>query len=153
VSEPDFFFDDEPETPNPATKAPKAPKAASSSSKGAASKPAASKPAASKPAPTKKPAAVVEEPVESFADQPTTWAIASLIGVCGLLLGLILGFLLGTTLTKNATLATSATSATPAITAPAAVSGGGSTLTTAQLSSGQLPAGHPKITVPTSTTP
>ena len=144
MSEQDFFFDDEPQTPNPATKPPKAPKAATSTVKSAASKPAPSKSAASK-----KTAAVADEPAESFVDQPTTWAIATLVGVCGLLLGLILGFLLGTTLARNAAVATTAT---PVVTAPAAVSGGGSTLTSAQISAGQLPAGHPAITVPTTAT-
>jgi hypothetical protein len=136
VSDQDFFFEDEPQAPKPSGKGSKAP-------------------ASSAPTPRtpKAPAAAASTPVTraadplAIADQSTTWAVASLVGVCGLLLGLILGFMLGTTLAKNAS---TAALPTPAVTAttPSTVSGGGSELTTAQLASGELPAGHPAINIP-----
>jgi len=143
----DFFFEDEPQAPKPSGKGSKSAAPAASKPKAPAAKTASAKAA---PA-TATPVTDLDESA-SFADQSTTWAVASLVGVCGLLLGLILGFMLGTTLAKNA--AATAAVATPAVTAttPSAVSGGGSTLTTAQLQSGQLPAGHPAISTPATTT-
>ena len=117
VSEQDFFFDEEPEAKKPAGKDTK-PKASS--------------------------AAAAPEPVtsSSFADQSTTWAVASLVGVVGLLLGAILGFLLGNSVAKTAV------PAAPAITAPTgSPSAAPSTLTSDQVNQG-LPAGHPDISKP-----
>ncbi|HEY5505895.1 MAG TPA: hypothetical protein VIK83_00220 [Coriobacteriia bacterium] len=137
MSDQDFFFEDEPQAPKPSGKGSKS----------------AAAPAAPKPRAPKAPAATASTPVTgasdplAFADQSTTWAVASLVCVCGLLLGLILGFALGTTLAKNAA---TAALPTPAVTAttPSTVSGGASTLTTAQLASGELPAGHPVVNIP-----
>jgi hypothetical protein len=137
VSDQDFFFEDEPQAPKPSGSRSKAPAA----------------PASPKPRTPTASDATVSTPVTgaadplAIADQSTTWAVASLVGVCGLLLGLILGFMLGTTLAKNAATASVTTPAVSATT-PAAVSGGGSTLTTEQLASGQLPAGHPAVNIP-----
>lgn len=124
MSDQDFFFDEEPEPKKPAGKE--------------------SKPASKPAAPASAPAAPA--PSSSGSDQSTTWAIASLLAVVGLLLGAILGFLLGNTLAKNATTAPVAN--TPAATAPSASSGGASALTSEQVQSG-LPAGHPAISTPT----
>jgi hypothetical protein len=128
VSEQDFFFDDEPEAKGPSAKAP------------AAKAPSARSPKAPVASPAKVSAAAPD-------DQSTTWAIAALIGVIGLLLGAILGFVLGTTLAgKSATVA-----ATPA---PAVATQVAPQLTTQQINAGQLPAGHPAIpTTSVATTP
>lgn len=122
MSEQDFFFDEEPEAKAPAAKTPKAPKA--------------SAPAPSKSSPAEP---VVEA---SVADGTTTWAVAALIGVIGLLLGAILGFVLGNTLAGA-----SASSGTSTTGAPTPITGTqpAPQLTTEQISAGQLPAGHPAI--------
>jgi hypothetical protein len=130
VSEQDFFFDEDPEP----DKTP-----------GKSSKPAA-------PAPSAKLAAKSAAPAQSaapasFADGSTTWAVASLLAVAGVLLGAILGFLLGTGMAKSASVSTPGTGV-PAAVAPA-TSGQPSTLTSEQVQSG-LPAGHPDISTPTS---
>jgi len=126
VSDQDFFFDEDPSGTTTETKAPKGAKQAAPNT----------------------PAAPDATPVSVVSDgQSTTWAIAMLIGIIGLLLGAILGFLLGTSLAKSAAPAASAPAATaPSATAPAANPGN---LTTDQVNSG-LPAGHPPVSVPTS---
>jgi hypothetical protein len=126
VSDQDFFFDEEPDTKG---------------STGKGSKGAATAPAKRPSAPATKAAA----PAQAIADdQSTTWAVAALLGVVGLLLGAILGFLLGTTL------AGSRVSSAPATTAVTAVTGAqqqsAPQLTNSQVQAGQLPAGHPAIT-------
>jgi len=131
VSEQDFFFDEEPEGTKPATKS-AASKATPTKGSGPAS--AGSGKSASKAAP------VVEAP-SSVADQSTTWAVASLLGVVGLLLGAILGFLLGNSLSATTT---STTTPSAPVTAPQSGTAP-STLTSEQLNSGELPAGHPPI--------
>jgi hypothetical protein len=140
VSDQDFFFDEEPEAPKPAGKGtkpaspPAAPPAKATASKAAPAKPAA-------------PVAEVDtEPSASFIEQPTTWAIASLLAVAGLLLGAILGYLLGIGMAKPAAVVPAATS--PAATVPAA-SGTPAVLTTEQIQAG-MPAGHPAVSVPSS---
>jgi len=127
VSDQDFFFDEEPTGTTTDSKGAKPGKQAASNT-----------PAA--------PAAAIVP--EASGDQSTTWAVAMLIGIIGLLLGAILGFLLGTSLAKSATVpaATAPAATSPAVTAPSADPG---TLTTDQVSSG-LPAGHPPVSVPTS---
>lgn len=122
MSDQDFFFEEEPEGTKPADKSSKA-----------AKQPVTDAPATSV--------------TSSGDDQSTTWAIAMLIGIIGLLLGAILGFLLGTSLAKSA--APAAT--TPAATAPAAnvPATNGGQLTTEQIQGG-LPAGHPQVSIPTS---
>lgn len=122
MSEQDFFFDEEPEAKVTPAKAPKAP--ATSPSKSAAK--------------TSTP-----EPVAYAADQSTTWAVAALIGVVGLLLGAILGFVLGNTLAGS----NSAAPASSSVAAPATAAGtqAAPQLTSQQISAGQLPAGHPAI--------
>jgi hypothetical protein len=129
VSEQDFFFDEEPDAKTPAAKGP-------------ASKAAAPKASKQTPSDSGKPASKAVPVVEaspSEADQSTTWAVASLLGVVGLLLGAILGFLLGNSLPGTTT---STTPAPAAVTAPGAAP---STLTSEQINSGELPAGHPPI--------
>ena len=123
MSDQDFFFDEEPKDTKPS---------------GKGSKPAAPAKSASAPA-------AMTGTSSSIADQSTTWAIASLMAVAGLLLGAILGFLLGTTMARN-TVATP-TASTPAATAPNSTQP--SALTSEQIQSG-LPAGHPAISNPAS---
>lgn len=117
MSEQDFFFDEEPEAKTPAAKG----------SKATAS------------APSKSPA-VESAPVTSVADGSTTWAVAALIGVIGLLFGAILGFLLGNALSGN-----TATAADAAAPAPITGTQPAPQLTTEQIAAGQLPAGHPAV--------
>ena len=121
MSEQDFFFDEEPDD--------KASSAKGTSAKGSRT-----------PAPAKAAAATPVAAV-AVAEDSTTWAVAALIGVIGLLLGAILGFVLGTTLAGNSTATTAAS-----VNAPAPVAGAqASPLTTEQISAGQLPAGHPAV--------
>lgn len=119
MSEQDNFFDEEPDAPSPAPKGSKSPATAPSKS----------------PAEAPAPAVYDDAPAEGS----TTWAIASLIGVIGLLLGAILGFVLGSTL--------SAAAVSTDTTAPAPITGTQSApqLTTDQISAGELPAGHPSV--------
>jgi hypothetical protein len=137
VSDQDFFFDEEPEAKAPETKGSKSPA------------PGAAKP----PRKTTQPEAPKTEsaPPAGPVDQSTTWAVAALLGVAGLLLGAILGFLLGSTLSgSSSTTPTSLAPTTPS-TQQAAPQ-----LTTEQIQAGQLPAGHPKIgstSTPTTTAP
>ena len=114
MSEQDFFFDEEPDA-----KAPKAPKA---------------------PVTPPKSSVTAPEAVAASTDQSTTWAVAALIGVIGLLLGAILGFVLGDALAGT-------TSTDTAATAPAPITGTqpAPELTTEQISAGELPAGHPAV--------
>jgi len=122
VSDQDNFFDEEPVAKQP-------------------------EPKASKSVAVNEPAAPAASVTSSTDDQSTTWAVAMLIGVIGLLLGAILGFLLGTSLAKSATVpAATPTTTSPAGTVPSADPG---ELTTDQVESG-LPAGHPPVSVPTS---
>jgi hypothetical protein len=135
VSDEDSFFDEEP-APNP----------------GKQQKPAAKTTAprpAQKAAPAARAAAAPrtrDAAPPQFFDQTTTYAVAALIGVIGLLLGVLIGYLLLGTPTAAAP-----TSDTPAATVPAATQSGGQ-LTTQQVNAGQLPPGHPKISIPATTT-
>jgi xanthosine utilization system XapX-like protein len=120
VSEQDFFFDEEPEVKAPAAKAP--------------AKPAAKAPARSSSAPT-------PAPYAPRVDQSSSYAVAALVGVIGLLLGAILGFLLGTVLAGNAA-SSASSSAAPA---PVTSGQGAPTLTQEQLNTTALPPGHPAV--------
>jgi hypothetical protein len=126
VSDQDFFFDEEDE--KPAKAAPKS-----------SSKPAG-KPAARKPAGKAAAAAPAAAATGSFFDQTVTMSIASLLVVCGLLVGLIGGVLIGQARANSV----------PGVDAAAAGAGGQAAqqapqLTQDQLNSGQLPPGHPSI--------
>lgn len=116
MSDKDFFFDDEEE--KPAKKA--------GPVKGGTSKP--SRPAGAK----------TSAGASSFFEQNVTMAIASLMAVCALLLGVIIGIIIP----SGGNVATA-----PTATSPAAV--GGQTnpgpLSEEQLNSGDLPQGHPDI--------
>lgn len=128
MSEQDFFFDEEPDAKAPASKG------SGPASKGSKPAPAATATAGSKAAP-------VVEAAPSVADQSTTWAVASLLGVIGLLLGAILGYMLGTSVAGTTSITT------PPAAAPAALDGSGtapSTLTSDQINA-PLPPGHPPI--------
>jgi len=118
VSEQDFFFDEEPESKTPAPKT--APKSA-------------------RPAGAAKATPVVEAAPSSSSE--TTWAVASLLGVIGLLHGCLLRLLVSHSPAPAAAAVPAPT--TPAATSPS--SGTPSTLTSEQINSGQLPAGHPPI--------
>jgi hypothetical protein len=73
-------------------------------------------------------------PAAPASSQGITVTVAVLIGVIGILLGVVLGIFVGKSL------------ATPAITAQSSSTGlVAPQLTQEQLSSGQLPAGHPQI--------
>lgn len=128
MSEQDFFFDEEQES------APDQPKA--KASRAASDDVPAKRPATAK---AKQPAA--EPVVSSYEPQVTTWTIAILLALVGLLLGAILGFFLGSALGKPAP-AVSGTPTTPVTQTPS--SGTPSTLTSDQINAG-LPAGHPAI--------
>jgi hypothetical protein len=144
VSDQDFFFDEEDEKPaaakKPAAKTPADKTPAKTGSKPAA-KPAAAKTAAAKTTGAK-PAAKAAEPESGdvpFLDQTVTMAIAALAVVCALLLGVVLGILVGQS--RASSLADST-----AVVAPATAGGSNAApLTQQQLSSGQLPAGHPSL--------
>lgn len=115
MSEQDFFFEEEPDAKGSSAKGSKAPVTTSSKSSSAAA------------------------PAPAPSDQSTTWAVAALIGVMGLLLGAILGFVLGTTLARSNTATTAVTPAPITGTQPAPE------LTTEQIAAGELPAGHPAV--------
>lgn len=119
MSEQDFFFEEEPDAKSSSTKGSKAPKA-----------PVTTPSKSSAAAPT---------PVSASSDDSTTWSVAALIGVVGLLLGAILGFVLGMTVVGNSASSTSLTPAPITGTQPAPQ------LTTEQISAGELPAGHPSV--------
>lgn len=128
MSEQDFFFDEEPQ---PASDEPK-PAKASKPAKDAA-------PAASAPAKRPVKDAAPAEAIEPSADaQMTTWSVAALLAIVGLLVGAILGFMLGGALAKPAAVSSTGT---PTTGAPVAAP---SNLTTDQIEAG-LPAGHPPI--------
>ena len=142
MSDDDFFFDEEP-SPKP-SKGQRSPKQPASTEKpaprggAAASKqavPAPRRAPASRPAQTQRPAAAVAAPPQFF-DRTTSYAIATLIGVIGLLLGILVGYWLGTAPVQQ--------SATPPASSSTTSSGG---------SAVQLPAGHPAVTIPQTTTP
>ena len=89
------------------------------------------------PAPRSKAAAGVAAPsaASSFGGQSVTMAVAGLIAVCALLVGVIIGILVG---------------GTDNVPAPSATTGTGvqqpaPQLTDEQLKGGQLPEGHPTI--------
>jgi hypothetical protein len=115
VSDQDFFFDED-EKPAKGTPAKGAP--AKSSSKSSSAKPAA---ASSKSAP------------QATGGLELTWTITALIGVVALLLGVIVGY----AIPKGADIAEPVAPAQSQTNAPQ--------LTPEQLSTGELPAGHPAI--------
>lgn len=127
MSDQDFFFDEDEDVAAEASKS-----SAKSASKAAPARSSAPKAAATqKAAPAAKPAAA------PAGGSQVSLTVAALMTVVGLLLGVIIGFLLpggGTSATTN--------------TSAPAVSGGTSTapqLSEDQLTSGELPAGHPPI--------
>lgn len=131
MSDQDFFFDEE-----PAKKDDKPAKSAAGKST------AKSGGAPAKPAPAK--AAPVATP---FFEQNVSMAVAGMLGVIGILVGVIIGFLLGgigapatDTVLSNSPASTSTGVGAGGQTAPA--------LTPEQMqqgTGGNLPAGHPKI--------
>jgi hypothetical protein len=128
LSDQDFFFDDEEAEAAEETEAKKP-----AAKRGTASKTAST--SASKPAPK---AAAKAAPASSgsFFDQQVSVAIASLIGVIALLVGIIGGYMLAGPSTPVAPSA-GTTQTTPGAVAPQ--------LSPDQLNSGQLPAGHPAV--------
>jgi hypothetical protein len=135
VSDQDFFFDEDDAKPVEKT----APKKPSSSARTTGPRKApASKPSASKPSARTTPAPTAE--TGSFFDQDVNMAIAALLVVCGLLLGMALGLWIGETRAAGAV-------ADTGLTAPAAATGGSTAppLTQDQLNSSQLPTGHPAL--------
>jgi hypothetical protein len=139
VSDQDFFSEGE-ETE------PKDDKATKASGRTA---PAKSGPKPASKAPAKATTAKVEQPATSFFDQTVTMAMAILLAVVGLLLGMIVGYFVfsggaQTTATAPDSLQTPSTTGTGTAAPP---------LTQDQLNAGQLPAGHPKVGGSTTTTP
>lgn len=124
MSDQDFFFEEEPENKDRSSKA-------------------STKAATPKTSPKAASTAVAESAVQDIDDdaplleRPTTWAVAILIGVIGLLIGAIGGFLLGSN--SGAALPAASSTAPAASTAPAPE------LSNDQIESGELPAGHPPI--------
>jgi hypothetical protein len=153
VSDQDFFSEGE-ETELKEEKATKASDrggkttpAKSTTARAATNKPAA-RPAA-KPAP-KGAASKAPEPQPSFFDQTVTMAMASLLAIVGLLLGVIIGYFVfnggGTPTVSTA----------PGSVQSPSVTGTGTAappLSQDQINAGQLPAGHPKLPGSTTTTP
>ena len=128
MSDQDFFFDEEETTPAEAAKP---------SSK-SAGKTAPARSSAPKSTPARTPGPAAQSAPAATGEKQVSLTVAALMTVVGVLLGVIIGFLLpggGTT-------------ATPSTGTPAAVSGTGSTapqLSEEQLTSGELPAGHPPV--------
>lgn len=140
MSDQDFFFEDEEaettdgKSPKPGAK----PTPAKSGSK-PAPRPASKSGSAAAKAPQAPP---------SFFDQTVTVAIASLLAVIALLLGVVIGYFVFSG--SGQTVVT----APGSITAPGATgTGTPAPLTQDQLNSGQLPAGHPKVGGSTVATP
>jgi hypothetical protein len=130
LSDQDFFFEDEEADTTEKTEAKKP-----AAKNGAASK--AAPKAASKPVVKAEPAEKAEQAASgSFFDQSVTMAMASLIAVIALLVGVIGGFLLGGSNTAGEVPASSAV-APAGTTAPQ--------LTPEQMNSGKLPQGHPTV--------
>jgi hypothetical protein len=143
VSDQDFFFDEEPESKGPGNKGGRTPAAPSAKTPSKSS--AGSTARSTQPAPrsgSRQPSRSTTPPpaAPSPAQGETTWAIAALLAVAALLLGAICGFLLGNTLAGSSGSAPVANTTTPAASTTQP-----SVLTTAQIQSGQLPAGHPSI--------
>jgi hypothetical protein len=150
VSDQDFFSEGEQtEVDEKATKAP-AKGVKSTAAKSSANRPA-SRPAAKGGSGTapKSAASKAPQPEPSFFDQTITMAMASLLAIIGLLLGVIIGYFIfsggaGQVPSTPATgsLQTPGTTATGTAAPP---------LSQDQLNKGQLPAGHPQL--PGSSTP
>lgn len=117
----DSFFDDEP--------APKPQKPSKPAAPNAGKRPAARQ--AAEPAPVQASSEV------AYFDRVTTYSIATLIGVIGLLIGALGGYWLGTMPVQTTVPAPNAV--TPAPAAPSSTNP-------------SLPPGHPKISVPSTTT-
>ena len=132
MSDQDIFFDEEDEKrAKPAAKA--------------ASKPGAKAPAKKSAAPAK---ATPAAPASMF-DQSVSMSVAALLVVCGLLIGIIVGVLVGQArAASNVVLPTDPTASTAPANGAAAP-----TLTQDQMTSGQLPAGHPSVSGAASGTP
>lgn len=131
MNDQDFFFEEESNAKASAAKGSKA--SAKAPAKSSVTAPART---SSKAAPR----AAANDPVA--ADQSTTWAVAVLIGVIGLLLGAILGFMLGSTIAKSTAVAPAAASSAASSSSEQAPA-----LSSDQISAGQLPAGHPAVNV------
>jgi hypothetical protein len=141
VSDQDFFSEGE-ETE------PKDDKATKASGKTAPAK-SGPKPASKAPAKATATATKAPQPETSFFDQTVTMAMAILLAVVGLLLGMIVGYFVfsggaQTTATAPDSLQTPSTTGTGTAAPP---------LTQDQLNAGQLPAGHPKVGGSTTPTP
>lgn len=134
VSDQDFFFDEE-----PAKKEKAADKPAKSGTSKSPTKSMPAKSVPAKSAPSKSAPAPVATP---FFEQNVSMAVAGMLGVIGILIGVIVGFLLGG-MGSAAILPTDTT-----LTAPAASTGTGTGTApelTPQQQGGGLPAGHPSI--------
>ncbi len=130
MSDQDFFFDEDDETREGGSK----------DAEGAAKDRSSRKPA-DKPSRPKAEARRPEPASGSFFEQSTTMAIASLIGIIGLLLGVIVGFVMSGMLGAAAVPAPVAGQMTPV---PGNSSGSPGALSNEQLQQG-LPAGHVPI--------
>lgn len=138
MSDQDFFFDDDEGPKKPA-------KSETDTSKStSAKKPASPGPSSAKTSSPSAPEAAYAVP---FFERDTTMAVASLLAVIGLLVGVIGGYLLAGSLTNPAA------SVPPATNGAVAPAPGGTpgALTPDQLKGGQLPAGHPTIPSGTAT--
>lgn len=133
MSDQDFFFDEEEETPKPAVKA-----SSKGVSKGAVKASGSEQKSAPKPA--ARPAAKAASP--SIMEQNVSMTVAALMTVIGLLVGVIIGFVLAP---DSVGAGSSTTEQTSEQAAP--------TLSEDQLNSGQLPAGHPDISGAATSTP
>ena len=110
MSDQDFFFEEE-----PAPKAPKPEKQGRGARKSAPQPPAKRKDAAPVPAP--------------FFDRRTTYVVALLIGVIGLLVGVLGGYLLGSAPVRSSGTAAPSSQSAPALPAAGAAGSGAATTT------------------------
>lgn len=135
MSDQDFFFDEDEQVSKPTTKSSAKP-AGKSPSKSAA-KPSPSAPAKGNQSRAPKGASAAQPATSStgtFFEQQVSVSVAALLVVVGLLIGVIIGVLVAPGQTESSI---STTSPTGSATAPE--------LTSDQLQSGELPAGHPDI--------